>query len=122
MLAYLRARIESLGHATRGIGFLMRSESHARIHLLATIMMIVAGLTLSISAADWCSVIMAAGLVWTAEAVNTALERIVDLSSPDKNAIAGEAKDLAAGAVLLAAITAAAVGLIVFIPRIDAIL
>lgn len=122
MPRYLRARIAAFSHAIRGVRFLINSESHARIHLLLTAFIICVGLMFSISAVEWCTVILAAGLVWTAESLNTAIERMTDLSSPERNAIAGQVKDLAAGAVLLAAITAAAVGLIVFIPRITTFL
>jgi len=73
---------------------------------------------ISISAVEWCLVVLSIGLVWTAEAVNTAIKRVADLASPAQNSLAGQAKDLAAGAVLLAAMTAAAVGLFVFLPQI----
>ncbi len=116
MLAWFRARLTALQHAFHGIGHLIRTEHHARIHLLATILVVTLGLLLSISPSEWCCVILASGLVWVAEACNTALERVVDLCSPEQHAVAGQAKDLAAGAVLLAAVAAATVGLIVFIP------
>jgi diacylglycerol kinase len=112
--------MSSFGHAIRGIRFLIRSERHAQIHLLATVVVVVCGLVLSISAVEWCLVSLAIGLVWATEALNTALERLVDLCSPQHNEVAGHAKDLAAGAVLLAAVVAAVVGLVVFLPRIAA--
>jgi diacylglycerol kinase (ATP) len=62
------------------------------------------------------------GLVWTAEGVNTAIEAVVDLASPDMHPLAGKAKDVAAGAVLLAALAAVVVGLLVFGPRVLALL
>lgn len=118
MLAYIKARLESFGHAVRGLRFLVQSERHARFHLFVSVVVVVLGLGLSISSGEWCAVALAIGLVWTAEALNTAIERAVDLSNPDHHPLAGEAKDLAAGAVLMAATTAAIVGLIVFLPRI----
>ena len=121
MLAFFRARMRSFGHAIRGIRFLIRSERHAQIHLLATATVVVCGLVISISAVEWCLVSLAIGLVWATEALNTAVERLVDLRSPQYNEVAGQAKDLAAGAVLLAAVAAAIVGLLVFLPRIAAI-
>jgi len=118
MLAFFRARMRSFGHAMRGVQFLIRSERHAQIHLLATLVAVVCGLVLSISAVEWCLVSLAIGLVWATETLNTALERLVDLCSPQHNKVAGQAKDLAAGAVLLAAVAAAIVGLVIFLPRI----
>jgi len=122
MLAFFKARMRSFGHAIRGIRFLIQSERHAQIHLLATAIVIVFGLMLSISSAEWCLVSLAIGLVWATEALNTVLERLVDLCSPQHNEVAGQAKDLAAGAALLAAVAAAIVGLVVFLPRIAAFL
>lgn len=118
MLAYIKARLKSFGHAMRGLWFLIRSERHARFHLFVSVVVVALGLGLSISPGEWCAVVLAIGLVWMAEALNTAIERAVDLSNPDHHPLAGEAKDLAAGAVLLAAVTAATVGLMVFLPRI----
>ena len=80
-----------------------------------------AGLLLTISAVDRCLVCLAIGLVWTAEAMNTAIERVVDLCSSKHDILAGLAKDLAAGVVLLAALAAATVGLFVFLPRFAAL-
>lgn len=120
MLAWFRARLTALQHAIRGITHLVRTERHARYHLLATGVVVCGGLLLSISAGEWCAVVLAMGLVWITEALNTAVERVVDLCSPEHQALAGQAKDLAAGAVLLAALAAVVVGLIVFLPRIAA--
>lgn len=117
MFAWLRARLTSLLHAVRGVGWLIRTERHARYHLLATALVVCLGLWQSISSGEWCAVVLSIGLVWTAEALNTAVERVVDLCSPDHHLLAGQAKDLAAGAVLLAALAAVIVGLIVFLPR-----
>lgn len=120
MLAWFRARLTALQHAIRGIGWLIRAERHARYHLLVTVAVVGAGFLLSISAGEWCAVLLAMGLVWVAEALNTAIERVVDLCSPEQHPLAGQAKDLAAGAVLLAAAAAVVIGLIVFLPRIAA--
>ena len=70
---------------------------------------------------EWIAVILAIGLCMTAEAFNTAIESVVDLASPEQHPLAGRAKDVAAGAVLLAAMTAVVVGVIVFGPRLLAI-
>jgi len=118
MFKYVRARQASFGHAVRGLRTLIHSESHAKVHLLATASVCCLGATLSVSAGEWGLLLLATGLVWTAEALNTALESVVDLCSPEWNEKAGRAKDLGAAAVLLAAVTALLVGLIVFLPRI----
>lgn len=117
MNAFLRKRLGSFGHAARGISLLIRTEPHARIHLACSVVVVGFAAAASISAVEWCLVLLAVGLVWSAEAVNTAIERAVDLASPGYDSTAGQAKDLAAGAVLLAAFTAAAVGLVVFFPK-----
>ncbi len=116
MRTYLRARLTAMNYARRGLAHFLSTESHARIHLGATLCVIMMAFLLDISSGDCGLLLLATGLVWTAEAFNTAVERIVDLYSSETNELAGQAKDVAAAAVLLAAITAAAVGVLVFVP------
>ncbi len=120
MSNWIRARIAALGSAFRGLRELIAAEPHARVHLLTTV--VVAGLSAcsSLSATEWCAVILAAGFVWSAEAMNTAVERVVDLASPDRHPLAAQAKELAAGAVLIAALAALLVGILIFFPRLAA--
>ena len=66
---------------------------------------------------EWCAVLFAIALVWVAEALNTALERLTDLASPEFHPLAGKAKDMAAGAVLLAVAGAVLIGIVIFGPR-----
>ena len=113
---YIRQRAKSFGYALRGIIRLFRSEPHAWIHLLAATAVIALGRVLTVSAVEWCLLILAIGSVWTAEALNTAVEHTVDLLSPEFQTAAEYAKDAAAGAVLLASLTAAVVGIIVLGP------
>jgi diacylglycerol kinase len=108
----------SFGYALRGIGCLLRTQANARIHLAATIVVVAGGFLLGVSRPEWCALIAAIGLVWTAEGLNTAIEAVVDLASPERDPLAERAKDTAAGAVLLAALAASAIGAIVFIPHI----
>lgn len=122
MRSWFGARLTALRHAMNGIACLLRTERNARFHLLATLLVTGMGWLLSISRTDWCAVVLAMGLVWLAEGLNTAVERVVDLCSPEYSLLAGQAKDLAAGAVLLAAVAAAVVGLIVFLPPLAALL
>lgn len=113
----LQKRLRSFRYAFSGIGALMRSTPNARIHLLAAIAAVAMGFCLSISTLEWSLVVLAIASVFAAEAFNTALEQLTDLVSPGQHPLAGKAKDLAAGAVLLAAMGAAATGLLVFGPR-----
>jgi diacylglycerol kinase (ATP) len=113
--------MRSFGFAGRGIVLLLRTQPNARIHAVATVLAVGAGWALGISRLEWCAVIGVSGLVWMAEGMNTAIESVVDLVSPEWQALAGRAKDVAAGAVLLASIAAAIVGALIFGPRLWAL-
>ena len=112
---------ESFACAFRGIAALLRSEVHARIHLVATVAVIVLGWWAEITSGQWIAVVLATGLVWVAETLNTAIEYVADLAHPDEHPEVKKLKDLAAAAVLFASLVALAVGLIVFWPRLCAI-
>jgi len=113
-----RRRIASFGHAVRGVGSALRSEVHLRFHALATVVTLGLGLYYRLGRLEWALVALAIAAVWTAELANTAIEALTDLASPDYHPLAGKAKDVAAGAVLLAALGALAVGLLVFGPHV----
>jgi diacylglycerol kinase (ATP) len=117
----VRARARSFGHALAGIALVVRGQHNAWIHSLATLLAVGVGALLPLSALEWCALIFAIGLVWVAEAINTALELLADAVSPEPNPLVGDAKDVAAGAVLIAAIAAAGVGLIVLGPHLLAL-
>jgi len=106
---------ESFACAFRGIASLLKSEVHARIHLVATIVVLALGWWLAITPGEWIAVILSIGLVWVAEALNTAIEYVADLAHPDEHPEVKKLKDLAAAAVLFASIAALVVGLIVFL-------
>lgn len=108
---------ESFACAFRGIAALLKSEVHARIHLVATVAVIALGWWFEISAGEWIAVVLAIGLVWVAEALNTAIEYVADLAHPDEHPEVKKLKDLAAAAVLFSSIAALVVGLIIFLPR-----
>lgn len=110
--------IKSFGYAFTGIYKLFKSESNARIHLFATICAMIAGILLRISKTEWCIVLIVIALVWTAEAFNTAFEKLTDHLFPEYHETARVAKDVAAGGVLVCAITALVCGLIIFLPKI----
>lgn len=103
--------------AGRGIVALLRGERNARIHLLATIGVIVVGVAVSLSRLEWCALVLAIAGVWTAEALNTAVERLADASVPDPHPLIAVAKDVAAGGVLLMSVGAVVVGVLVFWPH-----
>ena len=114
----MKSEIKSFSHAINGIVYAISSEKHLRFHLFAAVLVIAAGLFFAITITEWCILILSIGAVITAELINTALEQLVNLVSPQQNIIAGRVKDVAAGAVLIISIVAAIIGLMVFIPKI----
>ena len=96
---------------------MLRSQRHAWIHLTATLAVCIAGIGLGVTRVEWCWLIIAVVSVWTAEALNTALEFLCDVASPDFHPLVENAKDVAAGAVLICAAGAAVIGLIIFLPH-----
>ena len=117
---WLTNRFRAFGHAGRGILVLLGTP-HGRIHAAATAAVSLLGLGLGISATDWALLLICFALVLVAEAINTAVECVVDIVSPQRQPLARDAKDLAAGGVLIAAVVAAAVGVIVFLPYLQVI-
>lgn len=109
-------RIRSGTYALEGILEMLKSQHNAWVHLVATVVVIVMGLMLSVTAAQWCLLILVMMAVWVAEALNTAFEFLCDVASPEFHPLVKKSKDVAAGAVLLSAIGASAVGAIIFIP------
>lgn len=118
MWKYFQARIRSFGYAFKGIATFIRTQAHAKVHLLAIVLISALGWAFSLNANEWVQIILCMALVIVAETINTALEFLVDLVSPDYHDLAGKVKDVAAGAVLLAVIFCAIVWGIIFIPKI----
>ena len=114
----LKRRLDSFKYAFKGVGELFRSQPNAKIHLVFAFLAILAGFYFQISLCEWCIIILCICAVLTAEALNTALEYLTDLVSPEYHVLAGKAKDVAAAAVLFTAIAALICGLIIFIPKI----
>ncbi len=117
MKSYFYKRGKSFGYAWEGIKTLFSNEANAKIHLCAAIAVIIVGFILKLSSSEWCAISFAIGGVFMAEAFNTALEKICDKVSPERDPLIKIAKDVAAGAVLLFVLSAIAVGLIVFLPK-----
>jgi diacylglycerol kinase (ATP) len=114
--------VRAFRDAFRGVAEMLRTQRNARFHVVAMGMVLAAGLWLRLSRVEWALVALSIALVLAFEAVNTALEYLTDLVSPDYHPLAGRAKDVAAGAVLLGALGAVAVGLLIFGPKIVALL
>lgn len=109
------ARWASIRYALNGIRLLLQ-EPNAQIHLLATVAVIVAGIIRQLQAMQWAGIALAAGLVWTAEALNTAIEYLCDYACDGKfHPLIKKVKDISAGAVLLAAITSVIIAIFIFI-------
>lgn len=114
----LHKRIASFRYAFQGLADLFRSQPNARIHALAVALVTAAGFYWHISRLEWMAIVGCIALVLAFEAINTALEYLTDLVSPDYHPLAGKAKDVAAAAVLIAALGAIIIAAIVFLPRI----
>ena len=114
--------MKSFAVAGKGITTALKNELHLRVHLLAAVLVVLAGWLLHISSTEWMFLLMCMGGVITAELFNTAIEKLVDLVSPEYNTKAGFIKDVAAGAVLISAMIAALVGFIIFIPKLIALM
>src|SRR6267378_4248953 len=112
-------RIPSFRHAIRGVLRMIRCQHNAWIHAAATLVVIVAGLFFRVSSADWCWIILAISIVWTAEALNTAFEFLADAASPEFHPLVRDAKDVAGGAVLITAVATVIIGAIIFRPYIQ---
>jgi diacylglycerol kinase (ATP) len=110
-------RLKSVSFALAGIAAMVRSQHNAWIHLASTIVVVTGGLWFQISRAEWVWLILAIIAVWTAEALNTAFELLCDVASPEFHPLVKQAKDVAAAAVLIAAIGATIIGLLVFVPH-----
>jgi len=113
---FLLGRTRSFGFACTGLLHVLRSQRNAWLHLLATALVIAAALILGLPQLHWCALVLAIGLVWTAETLNTSLELLCDHLHPGADDAIGRVKDVAAAGVLLSAITAATVGLLVLGP------
>ncbi|MBY0376368.1 diacylglycerol kinase family protein [Patescibacteria group bacterium] len=114
----LVARVQSANHAVRGIGLLLKNTHNAWMHIFFGLLAIYLGYVLKISNTEWLFLVLTIGLVIVAEAINTAIEIDIDLTSPEEHPYARDSKDMGAGAVLLAVFMALIVGGIIFLPKI----
>ncbi|HWD86700.1 MAG TPA: diacylglycerol kinase family protein [Mucilaginibacter sp.] len=113
--------IRGFGYAFKGLSYALKTQLNFRVHLVCALIVIGLGYGLDISSAEWLWVILAIGLVLTAEAFNTALELLVDFVSPEYDKKAGHIKDMCAAAVLITAVTALVIGAVIFLPKLVAL-
>lgn len=107
---------KSFRFALNGILIAFREQQNLKVQLVVVVLVVILGFYLDITRLEWVSILLSIGLVISAETVNTAIENAVDLITSEKRPLAGKIKDIAAGAVLIAAIIAFAIGCIIFVP------
>ena len=112
----VRKFFQSFRYAMEGILTALK-EQNFKFHLVSAIIVILAGLLTGLTAVEWSIILMVIFLVIGAELINTAIERVVDLASPEFHPIAKQAKDVAAGAVLVFALASVIIGLLIFLPK-----
>ncbi|MFM7275027.1 MAG: diacylglycerol kinase family protein [Gammaproteobacteria bacterium] len=112
----MRKRIASFGYAFEGLAVMLRTQPNAWIHSCATVLVVGLGAWLGLPRGDWALLVVAITMVWVAEALNTGIEFLADAAVPDPHQLIKHAKDVAAGAVLLASVGAAVIGAVVFLP------
>ncbi len=109
--------VRAFGCAVRGVGYTFASQRNLKIQSVFAVVAVALGIALRISQGEWLAVVLCIAVVCSLEAVNTAIESVVDLASPEWHELARNAKDAAAGAVLVASTASVIVALIVFAPR-----
>jgi diacylglycerol kinase len=116
MIDFFVSRVKSFRFAFGGWWHVIRTQRNAWIHGVISIAVIVVSIWLNLNPHDWALIIIAIAMVWTAEFINTALEAVVDLTSPEQDELAKVSKDIGAAAVLIAAGSAALIGLVILGP------
>ena len=106
---YLNARVKSFGYAFHGNRTLIETQPHARIHLISTLIVVIGGFFLKLQKTEWLAILICIGMVWMAEAMNTAIEFLGDEVSLEQRERIGKAKDVAAAGVLIVSMISAVV-------------
>ena len=114
----LISRIRSVNHAWRGLGILMKTTHNLWGHLFFAVLAVSLGIILDISASEWLFIILAIGLVIITEALNSAFEIDIDLTSPEEHPYARDTKDISSAAVFISVWVAMVIGIIIFVPKI----
>lgn len=115
---FIKKRIDSVKYAINGVSLIIKTQHNAWIHTMMTIIASTLGFVLKIDISEWIMLILAIVSVWVAEGLNTAIECLGDIVSPQYHQLIGKSKDVAAGAVLISAIGAIIIGSIIFVPKI----
>jgi diacylglycerol kinase (ATP) len=118
----LRGKRLALQYAWQGVSYMLRTQPNAWFQIGIWVVVTAVGLAFRLTAGEWCAAVLAMALVWITEALNTAIEDVVDLASPGRHPLAGRAKDVAAGSVVVAVAASGIIGLIIFAPRLWALL
>lgn len=116
MHTFFRTRARSFRNAFSGWWYVLRTQRNAWIHALASILVVILGLWLGLPLRDWAVLVLTIAMVWASEFLNTALEAVVDLASPEHHPLAKVGKDVGAAAVLIAAAAAVVIGLLILGP------
>ncbi len=116
MRDFLGSRWHSFGHAFRGWAYVLRTQRNAWLHVIIAAIVLALSAWLRLDLIEWAVIVLTIAMVFTAEFLNTAIEAVVDLASPQKHPLAKVGKDVGAGAVLIAAIAAVLVGLLILWP------
>lgn len=114
---YFKKEKKSFGYAFSGMAVFFRETRHAKVHFLATALVIALGLYLKVSITEWIALTICIALVFSLEAINSALEYTVDLASKEYHVLAKKAKDVAAAAVLIASLFCVVVAVLIFGPK-----
>ena len=113
---FITSRIAAFGHAFRGWWHVLKTQHNAWIHSVFATLVILIGLWVGLKPLDWAVIVLTIAMVFTAEFINTAIEAVVDLASPENHPLAKVGKDVGAGAVLVAALAAVLIGLLILGP------
>jgi len=116
MHTFFRTRARSFQNAFSGWWYVLRTQRNAWIHALASVLVAILGLWLGLPLRDWAVLVLTIAMVWASEFLNTALEAVVDLASPEHHPLAKVGKDVGAAAVLIAAAAAVVIGLLILGP------
>lgn len=116
MRLFLYSRLQSFQYAFAGLAYVIRTQKNAWIHAVVTVLVVCVGVWLALPAQSWAILFLTIGVVWMAECLNTAVEAVLDLVSPQKHPLAKIGKDAAAGSVLVVAFSAVLVGLVILGP------
>lgn len=116
MMEFIRSRLRSFRYAFSGWWYVIRTQRNAWIHAVVSVTVLAVALWLGLKPLEWAVLILTIALVWTAEFINSALEAVVDLASPQHHPLARMGKDVGAAAVLIAALSSILIGLLILGP------